>query len=341
MELIHITKESGIPLIGCIAFGIIDRGTDLLQVRPVSGCNLKCRFCSVSANNPDIHPTCFSVDVSYLLEEIEKVVRFKETSRAERSEVESSSEQTECEINIDSVGEVTTYPHLIELVKGLKAIKGVKRVSMQTNGVLLEGDKVYALQKAGMNQINLSISSLNQFQAVDLSGIPHYSLEHILQLAKIISDSSIELLIAPVWIPKINDAEMPRLIQLAKQLNAKIGIQKYEIYRYSRKVKGAKQVNFWKFYQQLKALEKEYGMKLVMTAADFSIHKAKRLPSMFEKGDKAQVLVKCPGWIKGQMIGVAKERCISINNCKTAIGKRARVKILESKNNIYVAAMVK
>lgn len=326
METVHITKESGIPLIGCIAFGIIDRGTDLLQVRPVSACNLKCKFCSVSANNPDIHPACFTVDVNYLLEEIEKIVRFKDV---------------ECEINIDSVGEVTTYPHLLELVKGIKAIKGVKRISMQTNGILLDGDKVYALQKAGMSQINLSISSLDQFQAVDLSGIPQYNLEHILQLAKIISDSSIGLLIAPVWIPKVNDAEIPKLIELAKQLNAKIGIQKYETYRYSRKIKGAKQVTFWKFYQQLKEMEKEYGTKLVMTAADFGIHKAKRLPTVLEKGDKVQALVKCPGWIKGQMIGIAKGRCISINKCKTEVGKMARVKIVENKNNIYVAEMVK
>ncbi|MEK6863676.1 MAG: radical SAM protein [Nanoarchaeota archaeon] len=324
METVHITQKSGIPLIGCIAFGIIDRGTDLLQVRPTTVCNMHCKFCSVSANNPDMHPASFTIDKDYLLEEVKKVIEFK---------------AVECEINLDSVGEVTTYSSLIELVKGLKAIPKVKRISMQTNGTLLNGEMIYALEKAGISQINLSINSLNPIQAQDLSGCNTYSLDNILQAAKIISDSSIKLLIAPVWIPKINDTEMPKLIELAKKLNAKIGIQKYETYRYSRKIKGTKPITFWKFYHQLKEMEKNTGMKLVLARDDFNIHKANRLPTMFEERDKIQAVVKCPGWQKNQMIAVAKDRCISVNDCKADVGKRVRIKILENKNNIYVAEM--
>ncbi|MFA5887469.1 MAG: radical SAM protein [Candidatus Nanoarchaeia archaeon] len=324
METVHITQKSGIPLIGCIAFGIIDRGTDLLQVRPTTVCNMHCKFCSVSANNADLHPASFTIDKDYLLEELKKVIEFK---------------AVECEINLDSVGEVTTYSNLVELVKAIKAIPKVKRISMQTNGTLLNGEMVFALEKAGISQINLSINSLNAIQAQDLSGCNTYSLDHILQMAKMISDSSIQLLIAPVWIPKINDAEMPKLIELAKKLNAKIGIQKYETYRYSRKVKGTKPITFWKFYHQLKEMEKQTGMKLVLTKDDFNIHKANRLPTMFEERDKIQAVVKCPGWQKDQMIAVAKDRCISVNGCRADVGKRVRIKILENKNNIYVAEM--
>jgi len=326
MELIHITRESGIPLIGCIAFGIIDRGTDLLQVRPTTTCNMHCRFCSVSANSPDMHPASFTVDKDYLLEEVRKVIEFKDV---------------ECEINLDSVGELTTYANLAELVKGIKAIPKVKRISMQTNGTLLDGAKIYSLEKAGINQINLSINSLDPIQAQDLSGCNTYSLDNILQAAKIISDSSIQLLIAPVWIPRVNDAEIPKLIELAKKLNAKIGIQKYETYRYSRKIKGTKPITFWKFYQQLKQWEKETGTRLILTKDDFNIHKASRLPNVFEERDKIQAVVKCQGWNKGQMIAAAKDRCISVNDCRTEIGKRARVRILENKNNIYVAEMAR
>ena len=39
--------EDDIPLIGHIAFGIIDRGTNLLQIRATSFCALSCIFCSV------------------------------------------------------------------------------------------------------------------------------------------------------------------------------------------------------------------------------------------------------------------------------------------------------
>ncbi|HDD34251.1 MAG TPA: radical SAM protein, partial [Thermofilaceae archaeon] len=38
-----------IPLIGHLAFGIVDRGTNLLQIRPTSSCPLSCVFCSVDA----------------------------------------------------------------------------------------------------------------------------------------------------------------------------------------------------------------------------------------------------------------------------------------------------
>ncbi|MBT4440771.1 hypothetical protein HOC98_01565, partial [archaeon] len=45
--MIKINED--IPLMGCIAFGIIDRGTNLLQVRATSMCNLNCVFCSTDS----------------------------------------------------------------------------------------------------------------------------------------------------------------------------------------------------------------------------------------------------------------------------------------------------
>ena len=49
MAHVRITADSDIPLVGSLYFGIIDRGTSLLQVRPSCGCNLNCPFCSVDA----------------------------------------------------------------------------------------------------------------------------------------------------------------------------------------------------------------------------------------------------------------------------------------------------
>src|SRR3989344_2376888 len=77
-ELINVTKSSGIPLIGCIAFGIIDRGTNLLQVRCTTLCNMNCSFCSTCAGPySKFHKTNFIVDIDYLVEELEKVAKFK------------------------------------------------------------------------------------------------------------------------------------------------------------------------------------------------------------------------------------------------------------------------
>jgi len=324
MKLIKIDRKSEIPLIGCIAFGIIDRGTDLIQIRPTSVCNMKCIFCSTNANDFNFHPVNYQVELDYLLDYVKEVVKFKETS---------------IEANIDSVGEVATYPKLIELIKGLKEIKGIKRISMQTNGLMLNNIK--ELEEAGLNHINLSINSLDKEQAKTLSGCQHYDLDKIIKLAEKISKSKIQLLLAPVWIPNWNDEHIPELIKLAKKLNAKIGIQKYEEYKHSRKAPNAKKINYKKFFEQLKEWETEYKIDLICTAENFNIKKAKRLPTKFKVGEKIIAEIKAPGWMTNQALAISNNRCITINKCQTSIGKKIKVKITDNKNNIYMAEKIK
>ncbi|RME54211.1 radical SAM protein [Candidatus Woesearchaeota archaeon] len=318
MKLVKVTYDSGIPLIGSIAFGIIDRGTDLIQVRPTSICNHRCLYCSTNSNNPDMHPANFMVECNYLLDYVNEVAKYK-------------SVPIEC--NLDSVGEVMTYPDIVNLVKGLCSNPLVKRISMQSNGSLLTPNMIKKLEKAGLNQINLSINTLDEELAKKLSGIEHYNLKKILNIAEKISKSNIELLLAPVWIPKVN--EMEELITLAKELNAKIGIQKYEVYKYSRKIK-TKPLTYWKFYDQLKKWEKEFNYKLILTRQDMGIKKCKSLPLKFKKNEVVKLEVKAPGWWRNQMHAVGRNRVVSVNGCKASPGDLVNVKIVETKNNIYV-----
>ena len=44
---LYIHKNSGIPLIGSLSFGIIDRGSNMLEIKPLTSCNADCIFCSV------------------------------------------------------------------------------------------------------------------------------------------------------------------------------------------------------------------------------------------------------------------------------------------------------
>ena len=322
-QLVRITKQSGIPLIGTIAFGIIDRGTDLLQIRPTSACNLNCAYCSTDSGACSIsHETDYTVDMEYLLEYVKDAADYK---------------GTKIEANIDSVGEPLTYDKITELVGKLAKMSCIKRISMQTNGMLLTEDLLKKLEKAGLNRINLSINTLDEEQAMMLSGTPGYSLKKVLATAKNIAESKIELLIAPVWIPGVNEAGIEGLIQLAKKLDCKIGIQKYETYKHSRRIPKARPINYWKFYKQLEAWEKEFGIKLKFTAKDSTILAAKRLPEKFKQGDKEIVEIKCPGWMKGQMIGAARNRAVTVNDCKAVEGDKIKVKITEAKNNIYLA----
>jgi uncharacterized Fe-S cluster-containing radical SAM superfamily enzyme len=74
MTHFRITGESGIPLMGSLYFGIIDRGTSLLQVRPSCGCNLNCPFCSVDAGpESTTRATSYEVEREYLLEGVKRL----------------------------------------------------------------------------------------------------------------------------------------------------------------------------------------------------------------------------------------------------------------------------
>lgn len=325
MELIKINKESGIPLVGAINFGIIDRGTNLIQVRATTVCNLKCQYCSTNANNPLVHPVNFEVEPSYLIKAVDDVIKFK-------------NEPVEC--NIDSVGEPSAYPFLVELVKGLKNLDNVSRISMQTNGTLLTREKIKDLGATGLGQINLSLNTLSQDTAKMLSGTEFYSVKNVIETAKLISKSKIQLLLAPVWVPRVNDEGMAGVIKLAKELNAKIGIQKYEEYKHSRKVKGSKVITYWKFYRQLKIWEKEFGIKLLCTNKDFNVHKSKRLPVVAEAGDRLNLKILSLGWWKGQHLAEYNGKCITIGHCNAEIGDSIRVKITSNKNNIYLAELI-
>jgi len=321
-----IKVDKYVPLMGSIAFGIVDRGTNLLQVRPTSLCNLNCVFCSTdSGPHSRFHKNNFIVDLNYLVSEVKRIVDFKG--------------RDDIEINIDSVGEPMTYPEIVKLIKRCKNIEGVYKVSMQTNGVLLNKEKIKDLKKAGLDVVNFSISSLDSDLAKKLSNFPAYNIKKIKENVKLLIDSGINVRLCPVWIPKLNDDEIPKLIEFANEVGAELGIQKYEIYRYSRKVK-VKPWNWWKFYDKLKKMEKEFKVKLVLSKKDLSITKAKRVPEVFKKGERVQLEVKLPGWYGDQMICVGRDRCVSVLKCDKKIGDLVNVKILETNNNLYLGEMI-
>ena len=310
-----VKVKKGIPLMGCIAFGIIDRGTNMLQVRATSLCNLNCRFCSVdSGNDSKWHPNFYEVDLDYLLEEIEKIVNFK---------------GGDVEINIDSVGEPFCYPKLEELVDRLRNLKGVSGISIQTNGTIWKDIDV--------DVINVSLHSLDVELGKKLAGKESYSVEQVKEFAEKYKEKGVKVRICPVWIPKINDSEIEKIIVYAKEKGFDLGIQKYDIYKYSRKVRGGKTVNWWKFYKQLEIWEEKFDVKLKMDRKELGIEKRERVPEVMKKGEKVKGIVVAPGWLRGQRLASVKGRCVSVNDCDRDLGDIVNIKILETKNNLYIA----
>lgn len=324
-ELVFVTKESGIPLLGHSAFGIIDRGTNLLQVRCISGCNLSCVFCSVDEGRKSkTRKTDYIVDPDYMVEELKKVVDFKGEN---------------VEIHIDAQGEPALYPYLERFVEEVSKIKGVSVISMQTNGIPLNEQRISELE-GEMTRINLSISALSEEAAKKLYGA--YPLKKVVEIAEMIANSKIDLLIAPVWVPNYNDEEIPKIIEFALEIGAgkkfpPLGIQKYIPYRFGRKV--GKTISFREFYSKLAELEKEFGVKLILKPEDFGIEKRPQIPNPFKKGEVCVGKVVAEGRMFGEKLCVAKNRSVAVVS-DAKIGETIEFEVIRNEHGIIVGREV-
>lgn len=320
-ELVFVTKESGIPLLGHSAFGIIDRGTNLLQVRCISGCNLSCIFCSVDEGRMSkTRKTDYIVDPDYMLEAVERVVEFKGRG---------------VEIHLDGQGEPTLYPYFEYFVERVSRIRGVEVISVQTNGTLLNDERISAIENH-VTRINLSISSMDPKLARRLHG--PYNLNKALDVAEMIANSKMDLLIAPVWVPGYNDGEIPKIIEFALEIGAgkkypPLGIQKYIPYRFGRKT--GKSMSFREFYSRLREFEREYGVKLILRPEDFGMEKRERLPCPFKKGERVRARIVAEGRLIGEKLVVARDRSVAVMSEKR-VGEFVEYEVVQTKDGIVV-----
>lgn len=323
-KTIYIHKNSGIPLIGSNSFGIIDRNTSIIDIRPITSCNLNCIFCSVDAGISSKNQVDFVVEREYLVEEFKKLVDFKGCN---------------VEVHLGSQGEPLLYAEIVELIKDMASIEKVKTISMDTNGTLLTEELVDRLAKAGLTRINLSLNAIDKDLARKLVGY-NYNLDKIKEIASYIA-KKMELAIAPVLVPSFNDDEMEKLIEFAKKIKGDrkgyfIGIQNFLNYRFGRNP--CKQLSWDEFYLRIKDLEKKTHTKLIIGPEDFNIQKTKKLPRPFKKGQIIKAEIVCPGRLKNEMLAVASNRTISVPNCfKKGIVK---IKITRTKHNIFMGRLV-
>jgi len=328
--LLKIPSDFDVPLLGCIAFGIIDRGTNILQVRPTTLCPLSCIFCSVDAGPSTKHRQAeFIVEADYIVEEFRKAAKFKGEG---------------LEAHVDTVGDPLTHPKIVDIVHGLSDTPGVEVVSMQTHGALLTEEVVDELAAAGLSRINLSVDALDPELARRLAGTPSYDVQRVLKVAEYVASSSnIDLLISPVWVPGVNDHELGKIINEALRMGAgkkwpPLGIQKMEVHKYGRRPRGVKPMTWYKFYKALRKMEREYKVKLVLRPEDFNIQPRPRLPTPLRRFQRVKVDVVGPGWLKGEALGVAKGRAVTLVGCdESLVGMRVSATIIESKDGLYIA----
>lgn len=317
---IYIHKNSGIPLIGNLSFGIIDRNTNLIEVKPITGCNLDCIFCSIDQTK---RAHDFVVEEGYIVEEIQQLIKNKESD--------------DIEIHIGTHGEPMLYEPIIDLIRDVSAIPQVKVISMNTNGTMITKDKADQMIDAGFTRFNLSINAIDPELAEKMAGRP-YNLQHLIDLAEHISKKGADMTIAPVLVPGINDKEMPSIIKLAKRLNCRVGIQNFLEYRFGKKPEKSR--SWEEFFEMLKKWEREYDVKLLLSEKDFNISKTKKLDKPFKKGDTIKAKIVCPGAMPGEMIAVSDNRTITIPKCREKRNKEIKIKITRDKHNIFYGSEI-
>lgn len=344
-----------VPLIGHTAFGVIDRGTNIIQVRGLCGCNINCPFCSVDEGMySKTRKNDYYVDLDYLIEWYKKIVEFKGNKYLEA--------------HLDGQGEPSLYHPLPELIQELSNInrEGKGIVSMQSNGLNLTYKLIDELEEAGLHRINLSINAIDEKMSRILSGSRDYDINHVLDIAEYIKNSKIHLLISPLLLPSINDNDFKEVLDFAIELERKnpqniinpitnkrdpiIGAQLCLTYQFGRRMKKMNTWKFKKFYDLLKEYEEEYkkkginiNLKTPLSKA-FGSHKRKRLPIPFKVNSIVKTKILMEGRIHREVIGVAKDRVIQVINVKNPeklIEREVKVKILRARDNIFVGEIVR
>ncbi|MHA1395495.1 MAG: radical SAM protein [Promethearchaeota archaeon] len=324
-KIIKIDQYSKIPLFGLDFIGIIDRGTNLLEIKPITICNLKCKYCFVRAGD---YRNNFIVDWNYMIEWLKKALEFKPTD--------------DIEVHIAPYGEFLLYPDFVKLIQEIHKLKKVKTISIQTNGLLLNKKKIEKIEIAGVTRLNISFNSMEPKLAERLSGKINYNVKKMIDIFEIVLNSKMELLIAPIWFFGINDNEIIKIIELAKQYEElgfkwpkfRLGIQNYLIYKTGRKLKNVKERDFKYFYQRLRELEKKYNLKLKLGPHDFNIHPSISINPPVKPHQKIKAHIALPGRTPHEYIGIFNDywSVKVLSHYPLKIGSKIKGIVIKSKN---------
>ncbi len=323
-----------VPLMGHAAFGVIDRGTNVVQVRPSTICQHNCVFCSVDAGpGSRFRASEFLVDVAWLSRWAIEVAKLK---------------GGRVEVLLDGVGEPLTHPELPELVRLLKESGYVERVALETHGGGLTRELVERLGASGLDRINLSVDAVAKERAALLAGVEWYDPERILGLAEwILENTEIDVVLTPVVVPGYNEDEVSALVEWARRRGAgkKSGwptgvlIQKYEVHKYGRKVPGVRPWTWGRFYAWLRKLEKETGYRLVVEPWEIGMERRPKVEPPYGVGERVRATVLGPGWHRGETL-LVDSRGLRVMAARSAgslsPGERVAAVVLSNEDNIYV-----
>lgn len=128
----------------------LGREIDYMRISITDRCNLRCGYCMPECGVPSVPH-----DMILRFDEIVRLVKIF------------------CSMGIKNVkitgGEPLVRKGAVGLIKDIKAIDGIEKVSMTTNGILLSKN-LNALAEAGIDSINISLDTLNRQKYLNITG---------------------------------------------------------------------------------------------------------------------------------------------------------------------------
>ncbi len=323
-KVTYIHRNSEIPLLGNVAFGIVHRGSSIIEIKPVTSCNLDCVYCSISEGLSS-KKNDFIVEEEYMIEELQKVLE----------EVGES-----VEIHVGVQGEPFLYADMELLLSDLNKMNTVHTISIDTNGTFLSVDRIDRLCKLEKLQLNMSLDAISEDVAKKIAGVKSYNVEHVKKMIAYAS-SKMKVIVAPVLTQGYNEEEVEKIVEWVKGLSVRpiLGIQNYLKYKTGRG--SSKEIPWDDFYSLLERLEKKYDIKLRLSKEDFDIRKVKGLEKPFTVGEKVKAVVKSVDRFPNSVIAVSGQRNISVPGCKFVKDKKIQVEILRDKHNVFTGKLIK
>lgn len=329
----------GLPQIGTRYYGIVDQGTNVVEVRPTSLCPLNCVFCSVAAGPLEPRRWAdFVVRRDALVEALRAVVRYKGDG---------------VEVHIDGMGEPAVYNELVDLVQDVKSIRGVSVVSMQSRMFTLTERKIEELAEAGLDRINLSLDAVEPSLAARLANASYYDPRKAMALAEYaVRNTSMDVLVSPVWLPGVNDDQIPKIASWARAAGLgkrwpPVLIQKYIPHKRGRNPKGVRAVDWGVFWARIKAWEAQLGMRLDWRRENpFGVERRPALPKTVKAGQRIKVRIVGRGIFRNEYLAVPNrladdpltDRAVTVvSERPLRAGAEAIVRVVEDEDNIIIA----
>ena len=338
----YFDDDLRLPLVGLNCIGILDKGSEMIEIKPLTGCNANCSFCSVDEGPSSKKKIDYIVDKDFLVNSLNDVLNIKKTKMS---------------VWINPHGEPLLYNKIAELVDDILKLNYVKDIHIVTNGLLLNPDLVdefVRIQNERNKEIIISISisglgtekcekskfnkdgkSISKLMMGD-----NYNIDLVIKNTTYASQN-MDIVITPVVIHKINDSEMEDIVLFAKHLqtktkfNVKVGIQKFCKNKKGRNI--GKEIEWDTFFKWLKDLEIKTDFEL--TSELGKLEKTEELPVPCHKGEIIKVRIIADGRYKIDKIGLYENpvgnRTVVILNCKATHGF-TKAQVIASKHNIIV-----